>query len=546
MGPTAAPGSLEGLRAWGLAALLVAPSVAWVVADRAVWSWDPAFYAMDTLDLWFRLANRPGEWLERMQTVFVAKAPGIAWLGQLFVPLGRWLGSIELGLLLSVLLVQAGTLVLVFRVGRRIAPGSRLPALVGTLAVAASPLFVAMSHHYMTEGLQLFAVAYVAWVAAESSSLPAARAFLHLALATTVGVLAKMTTPVYLVLPGLLAAAAVAREAVRGGRPRLGGREAGLGAALAGLVALAIAWFARNGAEAWAFAKLAASSDVALDYGSRRPLVDKLAYWAGAGQRELLGPVTAALAAIAAVAACALVARRRRRREPSREGPRAGALAAAAAAQIALVLLVLARADNEETRFLLALAPMAAVVLIWSVQAVGDRRFASVVALLLGAQWGVVHATQLGLLARPAGSYWMKPPAHDASRRLAVSAVVERTCTPETAGEWMTVGVDLDWLNHYTLMFTSAKRQLDRGFRCYYAYLGHAARDADAAFARLEELDGRYFISLEAAALPDPPDFLNQVSLAVLQRVERDARYVREPQLAEGNARIAVFRRAGP
>jgi len=77
----------------------MAPSPWWVIRDRSAWSWDPSFYAMDTAGLWCRMLLKPRQWASRANTSLNAMAPGIAWLWQFFVPLGRLIGSVELGLI---------------------------------------------------------------------------------------------------------------------------------------------------------------------------------------------------------------------------------------------------------------------------------------------------------------------------------------------------------------------------------------------------------------------------------------------------------------
>src|SRR5438105_9653415 len=218
----------QQLLPFALSLALLAPSGYWISRDRSVWSWDPAFYATDTVDLWYTLAHFPGAWLERMKTIFWAKAPAIGWLGQFFVPIGRWMGSVETGLLLSVLLVQLCTLVLTFRMGRRLATGSTVPAALATLLVASGPLFVAMSHHYLTEALQTLAVTYVYCVAVQASSAASIRTLLHLLLALAIGIVAKVSTPAYVLFPALVAVVRALRRARLASLRDLGWQDAAL------------------------------------------------------------------------------------------------------------------------------------------------------------------------------------------------------------------------------------------------------------------------------------------------------------------------------
>jgi len=126
-----------------LAVLFVLPSAAWLVLDRQAWLWDPAWYGEVSVELYYHLTHNIHYWPRAMINAFGQKAPGIAWLGQLFVPLGRLLGSVDDGLLISILLTQALALAVtglaIWHLTRR-AP----VAAAGMAAMASGPLFVGL------------------------------------------------------------------------------------------------------------------------------------------------------------------------------------------------------------------------------------------------------------------------------------------------------------------------------------------------------------------------------------------------------------------
>ena len=155
--------------------LVLSPSMYWIAQDHSVWPWDQAWYGEVSAELWFTLLNSPGNWWPAMMGAFGTKAPGIAWVGQWFVPIGRMLGSMESGLLLSIMIVQFGTLALTYKFGKEFIPISEGAPLLVCLMVGSAPLFIAMSHQYFTEPLQLFAVTYFYWIAASSRSLSTPR-----------------------------------------------------------------------------------------------------------------------------------------------------------------------------------------------------------------------------------------------------------------------------------------------------------------------------------------------------------------------------------
>ena len=531
----------DGIVPWLLAALLLAPAICWVAQDRSVWSWDPSFYAEGTVDLWFKLVHHPTQWPAAMLSALAPKAPGIAWLGQFFVPVGELLGSVEAGLLASVLLAHLATLVLTFHLGRRIAPGSPIPAVVGTLFLAAAPLYGAMSHHFLTEALQAFAITYIYWVASASSSLSPLRGLLHLVLATSIGFLAKVSTPALVVFPFCLAAFNLARG-VAGleWRRAAGKRELFLGIVAVAVAGMGLLWYRHNWKDAWAFARLAVSGEVALDYGTKDTVFNKLIYWLGAMRKSFLAPETLWLLLPGAVVA--LVLALRRRHQPQVEDARgARGTVVAAALQIAIVLVILSFSINQERRYLLGLAPSLAVVLIWLAAIPRLAPIRAGLLLMLVAQWALVHARFLALIPpSPERTYWEGSPVVRTPLIRELSRLDDDTCNGKTAGRSIMTGVDLDWLNMNTLSFYSAKARLQRGFRCNYVYLGHAAKDPEAAWATLGYWHVAYFISLEESAMQQPPDFLNRVSLAVLKRLEHERQFRKEPFDSESH--IAVFR----
>ncbi len=105
----------------------------WIALNHAVWPWDPALYGEVSVDLWFSLAHSLRQWCGLMATGLSMKPPGIVWIGQFFVPIGQFFGSIEAGLLLSVLLTQFGLLLFTFKIGQQMLPKSRLVPVAGVV-----------------------------------------------------------------------------------------------------------------------------------------------------------------------------------------------------------------------------------------------------------------------------------------------------------------------------------------------------------------------------------------------------------------------------
>jgi 4-amino-4-deoxy-L-arabinose transferase-like glycosyltransferase len=183
-----------------VAAVLVLPSVVWVAIDRSIWPWDPSWYGEVSVDLWATLRTDPSAWPSAMMHAFFGqKPPAVAWLGQLFVPLGEVFGRDQTALLLSTVLCQAAVVAFVYAASLRLANGAT--AMVAAFLVAASPLFVSMSHGYWAEPIQTVAVAWLVLILAGAAERRPALTLAQLPGALALAMLAKLSSPAYVAAP---------------------------------------------------------------------------------------------------------------------------------------------------------------------------------------------------------------------------------------------------------------------------------------------------------------------------------------------------------
>ena len=477
-----------------------------------------------------------------MVGAFGTKAPGIAWLGQWFVPIGRLLGSIEFGLLLSIIVAQFGTLALTYRVGKEFMPDQELTPLLGAMMVASAPLFIAMCHQYLAEPLQLFAVTYFYWIAVRGRYWRRPEVIGHLLFATSLGLASKVTSPLYCFIPGCIAVFdAVKRKESSNVYATSSFWKSSL-FVLAGIAVFGsvVAWYVRNGSALVDFVKLASSSEVALDYGRSESFFYKLQYWVGALQKSVALP--AALLGLAIVFLIAigirLVVSDRWRLLPSR---RQSLLIVGAFGHVMLVLTTFSLNINEENRYLLPLLPSLAVIFMWCLALVKMRALLMLIGSLLVVQWAYVEARAWGYVP-PDGtmSYWVLPIQQSREAMNELTRIAGLTCTPGTAHRYSITGVELPWLNANSMSFYAAKWKQENKVQCHNTSLGYAEKDSTRAWERLNRLNIAYFISLEETALPQPPNFVNQVSLSILQRIRADRRFVQLPY--ESKLNIVVFR----
>jgi hypothetical protein len=522
--------------------LLLLPSLYWVVRDRSVWAFDQSWYGEVSVDLYYAFSNDWGAWRKLMLGAFATKAPGIAWLGQFFIPLGKQIGSIDLALHLSVLLCQFVTLLLVYKTGRAICPDrGRLAPFAGCLLVGSAPMFVGMSHQYLTEPLQTMAVAWVVYIAVASPGWPRLQILAQLIAAGSVAMLAKASSPSYCFLPGLLAAATLL-PGKRVVRPA--GRLRGLAVLLcllAGgvLLAAALAWYRKNWGTVRANAYEVSLGEVALHYGRKEPFLTKMTFWLWTGAREgLFTPLLFDATLFLTAAGFLAWLTRRGSGEGQALPARSNVVALTSLFHVGLVLSMASLAIPQETRYLLPLAPSLAVLAVWSLARVKRREVAIAFALLGLLQWGFVHGITLGLLEHRL-DYWLLAYDGNASRAAEVARAVALVSNDDRAnGRYSIVGVELPWFNANNFGYYGAKYRLLSNRRAYFTSLGYAESDVGKALGRMEAFDTVYFLTIDA---PYQVDLFNAVSMQVADRVAHDRRYVRHPY--QSNFGITIWER---
>lgn len=530
------------LTPWLLSGILLLPSLYWIYKDHSVWPWDTAWYGEVTVELWYSLINYPAQWLEVMTAAFASKAPFIAWFGQFFVPFGQFFGSIERGLLISILLVQFGSLVLTYQIGKIIVPNSEMAVIAGVVFVGSYPLFVGMTHQYYTEAHQLFSVFYMYWIAAQSSSRNSVHTFFHILLAATIGMLAKISSPLYFAFPMCVSIYYMIKStSLLTLRTGFKVQDVPLFLTAATIFGFGFGWYKENIKVVLGFAKLASSSEIALDYGKIDTFTNKLIYWGSATQKSFFTPWLGALLLGLVCIAVILLLIKIRREGRFFKITTSSILGVAALLQIIFVLIFFSKSINEDNRYLLALGP-SIVIIFFGIMSFVDSRFLRVFLLIaMVSQWVIVNGVALGLTPDLSSiSHYVRFPVDDRLRMKEISRIVDLTCTEKTKNRFIMTGVELDWLNYNTLSFYASKTRAGRGFRCYYVYLGHAEKDVNAAWGRFIYYKIAYFISLEETAQVQPPDFINMVSLPILKRVEDDMGFVQEPFMSR--FQVVIYR----
>jgi hypothetical protein len=519
-----------------LSVSLVLPSLMWLLVDRHVWGGDQAWYGEFSVDLYYTLIHQPGNWLAAIMAALGTKAPVIAWIGQFFVPLGMIGGSVDAGLMVSVLVVQAVSLVLIFRAVENLAGGRLLIPVVAAVSMASAPLFVGMSHQYFVEPHQLLAVA---WFVLIMSFAPKWNRFFivtQLAAAAAFAMLAKVSSPMYCLGPGLVALKYVFWPASE--QPPFGLKQKRTVASAISAVALSVAavvWYAQNLDTVMGHVSRSSSGPVAELFGRTDTFLNTLIYWVQAGQQSFYWPVLMGIVALVIAGGIYFFIAGQRARLTH-----ASLCAATALAQIVLVLLIFSQSVNRETRYLLPLLPYFSILVCWALLQIDKKVVTGGVTAAFALQFLISFGQTFGIITpSPQVSHWLHPFNPDTTDAIVLDAIVTRTCTE---GRHTVVGVNLPWLNYNSAAYFAAKQRLETGVTCYYSSIGFAQTDIKKAEEFVRAVNPLHIVTVDPAFHPVPNGPWNQVTEAVLKKaLDSDEVYL-APPLAEDTG-VLIFNR---
>jgi hypothetical protein len=539
----------------GISFLLVAvvvPGVFRIGLSRAPFSGDESQYALASVELFRSLAKSPSEWLRLLITISPYKPAALVWLGQFFVPLGSWVGSIDRALLLSTWCIQ--TLTLALLAGALWEIGGRqlgLPVLI-VLICGSAPLFATLGGYYMVETLQTLVAAWFIFVMARAREWPPALTLGLLCVGSAYAPLTKQTTPLFCVWPGLIALLYALHRARTShdwgwqtGAVRI--------ALIAGVMQAAATsmWYWRNWQTSMAYVITFTRGPVAAIWGKEDSFAGTLRYWLATLPGTLILPVFAPV--VLGLVASAIVHRAVTGRDDS--GRYFTICAVAALLQVGTVLIAFSYSFNRELRYLLPMLPSAALVVCWSVAHFGSRLLTWLAAIAfagqLGLTWGYIF-----LVLPPAPYIVMRGIDHDGRDARLLESIVVRTCYDTTPLRYLNViAIDPafrgDWLAPEPANY-AAKRDARRnanGPACVYDYAGGSflGERADTAFDDLVSQNVRYVITADPGVYAIPSKTYNRALDGehfplFWSELERSALFKAEPTLPEDPG-IRIFRR---
>ncbi len=529
-------------------ALMISPSLIWITLDKSVWPWDQALFGRVSVELFYGLTYTPTAWVNQMLHAIGGKEPGVSWFGQFFVPLGYLLGSIDIGLLLSIWVTQALTLILFYRSVRQLSGQDQLLGVVGSLMIASAPLFVAMSHQYFAEPLQLLAVTWFVMIMSFASSWNRAVILSQLVLATTIAMLAKVSSPLYCLGPGLLALWHVFNPSLsRTFRSEWLQKPVLVVIGLGILIWVAtIGWYYTN--LHWVIQHASDSSFgpvVKLYWGTKGPFFSVITFWLTAMKESFF--LSSVLLMSAVILGVGLIVYAISRNRPTKHFTACGCIAAL---QLALVLCVFSLSPTKDTRYLLPVLPYVSLLICWGVAQINKPMLASVVILIFSVQLVSTYGQAFGLV-QVTSQAWLQLPNRDRKNATVLNSVVVRTCAKTGPRYWNTFGIELPWFNRESAGYYAAKSLAPHNrLGCYYGTVRVFFSDVDAVWNDMLSLNIRYYITMRPDPNPVASDWhsqlVNQNYRPILEKVESSPLFELEPAVIEDPAVLIFHRRESP
>jgi hypothetical protein len=519
--------------------LLIFPSFIWITLDKAVWKPDQSLFGRASVTLFYTLAYEPAQWLSAVTQSVRTKPPGLVWIGQFFVPLGQSLGSVDLGLLICVLLIQIAALILLYQAIRQLSDGKTLIAITGGLVMASAPLFIELSHQYLVEPLQTLTVVWFILIMSFAPTWSRGFILSQLLLATALAMSAKTTSPLYCFGPGLVALGYAYQKPATISQ-RLKERKTVAWFVTGIVLSLAtLSWYITNIQPVTEHALVSTTGPVAEHFGKADTFFNTLLYWLKAIRLNFFGQIGLIWGTIVVAGGIAVYFTR-----PHQVPRHFTWVSLVSLIQIMAVLSVFSFSSNRDPRFLLPLLPYFVLLICWGLARINRLWPIILTMVIFTGQLLAIHGQALGLIASSGNSSIVTPLNTNTQNALTLEAIVTQTCPENNADRYNIVGVDLPWLNAGSVSYFAAKNQLKTHQRCYYQSLGYAQPDLKEAMAHFHAYSARYFITVNPKEYSIPDNVWNQIDLLVLEEVRKSDLAKLEPGLVN-DPRILIFSRVG-
>jgi hypothetical protein len=346
-------------------AVLILPNLFYILINKRLFSSDDATYGKASIDLYLTLINQPLEWFIKIFTVHGWRPPLPYIIGEFFVPLGHALGSINLGFLLSVLILSFLCLWSLWNIVQKLY-GNPYISFVGCLAMASTPLFMAQSRIFMLEIPQMLLVLWFIHLMIAAKEEDKISLGLKLLLGFSLCFLLKIPTFIFCLVPSIIILTALLEKRTVKSKWQQN-KHAFLAAAAAVCLIYAFTWHIYNGKAELDYILLCINSNEI-----PQPYHLRLIYWAKNIQEGFfLWPLLIALV-LSFIAAL--------RKTKSQ-------IFFVCITQITLIIFIFSTSTAGDHRFILPILPYFILLICWSLVANNQRILTSLLSSLFVAQF---------------------------------------------------------------------------------------------------------------------------------------------------------------
>lgn len=337
--------------------------------DHRPFCGDEACYGFDAVDLLRSFQKSPSEWITKMLHVSPDKPPGIVWLGQIFVPISGYLGSIDKAFVFSTsLLISLSTLLIYISI-KKIGEATNSGALGAMLFMMSSPLLLTGSFTYLTEPLQLISVTLFVLLMACSADMNQKTKIILLVGALSLALASKINTAAFCMIPTLI----IAYSIIKTPSHELQITKCSMGCFLFAPFVLifagaTVSWYYYNFHSAfdhlkYAYATAYPGGVLPAVWGVKAAFTETLFYWLLVSCSELMLPATAiVLVAFLITATITRVCK----------GPKnltfLDVCFIASLIQIGVVIILFGMSSVRVTRYLTPVIPYFSVIVAWSLR----------------------------------------------------------------------------------------------------------------------------------------------------------------------------------
>ena len=508
--------------------LLLIPSIFWIFLDNTVWPWDQAWYGEVSVDLYYNLTHSLSLWPKAMLTAFGIKSPAIAWFGQFFVSLSSIFGSIDKALMMQIVIAQFLSLVFMYRIIIFLTNSNKKMALLGSLIMASSPLFVGMGHQYFVESLQLFIVTFVIYIFINIGVWNKYNSIIAFIMAFSYAMLVKITSPLYIFMVALAGFVYLAKISEKVSLRKYFKQKKHIILYVAGLAFFfaVAAWYAVNWHSIFQFMKLASSGSAAELYGSKDSFFNKFYLWMVYFQKSFFIPSVAyVIYFLLGLFSIKNILKSRSKIVLKRST----VLFLLSLSSILLTLVFFSFQINEETRYLLPLLPYVVIIACLILNSIRNSLIINFFILIFFYQYLFINGIALGVINDDMRgiSTWVTQKKYNKDNLKNIKIIIDKTCTKESEYKINMIGVELPWLNANSVEYYAMQNRLKTNRKCYYTSVGYAENNMDNAWTRLQSLKPPFFIASNDEISKNLEAF-NGVSSQMLQRIMMDTKFMRQ------------------